>query len=170
MKIATTMVTPIPRAATRLNSPTMGLAPLREAGGNGMQILGWMPGAEVVLVKTERWQWGSDAGDTQEVLAIEAATGRVYEPRLDDVLGAHVGKRCWVRVVDAGFAKPASLEILVRVRLATALEAGEAESDVPVEKRCGDLEETWEFDYSSAYEVKQVSNEQPLVLFRAAAE
>ncbi len=62
------------------------IAPAREAGGNGMQILGWMPGPSVVLVKTERWQWGSDAGDIQQVLAIEASTGRVYEPRLDDVL------------------------------------------------------------------------------------
>src|SRR4051812_46189205 len=39
------------------------MAPAREVGGNGMQILGWMPGASVVLVKTERWQWGSDADD-----------------------------------------------------------------------------------------------------------
>jgi len=143
------------------------MAPLREAGGNGMQILGWMPGAAVVLVKTERWQWGSDADDTQQVLAIEAATGRVYEPRLDDILGAHAGKRCWMHVVDAGFANPGSLEILVRVKLATALEADEAEVDVPVEKRCGPLEETWKFDYSSAYDVKQVANGQPLLLFRS---
>lgn len=118
-------------------------------------------------MKTERWQWGSDAGDTQQVLAIEAATGRVYEPRLDDILEAHAGRRCWMHVEDAGFANPASIEILVRVRLATALEANEAEDDVPPEKRCGSPEETWKFDYSSAYEVKQVSNEQPLVLFRS---
>ena len=144
------------------------MAPLREAGGNGMQILGWMPGAAVVLVKTERWQWGSDAGDTQQVLAIEAATGRVYEPRLDDILGAHAGKRCLLHVADAGFANPGRLEILVRVKLATALEADEAEGDVPAEKRCGSLEETWEFDYSSAYAVKQVSNSRPLVLFRSS--
>ena len=48
------------------------LAPERAAGGNGMQILGWMPGSSIVLMKTERWQWGSDATDTQQVLAIEA--------------------------------------------------------------------------------------------------
>jgi len=68
----------------RANSPyqlAYFMAPLREAGGNGMRILGWMPGHSVVLVKTERWQWGSDAGDAQQVLAIEASTGRVYEPR-----------------------------------------------------------------------------------------
>ncbi len=38
------------------------IAPARDAGGNGMQILGWMPGISVVLVKAERWQWGSDGG------------------------------------------------------------------------------------------------------------
>ena len=143
------------------------MAPAREAGGNGMQILGWMPGASVVLVKTERWQWGSDAGDTQQVLAIEAATGRVYEPRLDDILEAHRGKRCRFHVEDAGFASRTSLQILLRVKLATAYDVDETEDDVPPDQRCGDLEETWNFDYSSAYEVKQVSNRQPLLLFRS---
>jgi hypothetical protein len=143
------------------------IAPARDAGGNGMQILGWMPGPSVVLVKTERWQWGSDAGDIQQVLAIEASTGRVYEPRLDDILEAHRGKQCWFRVEDAGFADRASVEILVRVKLATAHDADETKDDVPLEKRCGDLEETWNFDYSSAYEVKQVSNHQPLLLFQS---
>jgi hypothetical protein len=131
-----------------------------------MQILGWMPGHSVVLVKTQRWQWGSDAGDIQQVLAIEASTGRVNEPRLDDILEAHRGKQCWLRVADAGFANPVSLEILIRVKLATAHDVDETEDDVPPQKRCEDLEETWNFDYSSAYEVKQVSNEQPLLLFR----
>ena len=68
---------------------------------------------------------------------------------------------------DAGFANSTSLEILVRVKLATAYDLDETEDDVPPEKRCGDLEETWNFDYSSAYEVKQVSNQQPLLLFRS---
>jgi hypothetical protein len=143
------------------------MAPARDAGGNGMQILGWMPGPSVVLVKTERWQWGSDAGDIQQVLAIEASTGRVYEPRLDDILAAHRGKQCWFRVEDAGFANSTSVEILLRVKLATAHDVDETEDDVPTKKRCGNLEETWNFDYSSAYEVKQVSNQQPLMLFRS---
>jgi len=143
------------------------MAPARDAEGNGMQILGWMPGPSVVLVKTERWQWGSDAGDIQQVLAIEASTGRVYEPRLDDILAAHRGKQCWFRVKDAGFSSSTSLEILLRVQLATAHDVDETEDDVPPEKRCGNLEETWNFDYSSAYEVKQVSNQQPLMLFRS---
>ena len=76
-----------------------------------MQILGWMPGSSIVLVKTERWQWGSDAGDIQHVLAIEASTGRVYEPNLDDILVAHSGKQCWFRVEDVGFANRTSPEI-----------------------------------------------------------
>jgi hypothetical protein len=145
------------------------IPPAREAGGNGMQILGWMPGAAVVLVKTERWQWGSDAGDIQQVLAIEAPTGRVYEPRLDDILEAHRGKQCWFHVEDAGFANPVRPEILVRVKLRTAYDADETEKDVPAQKRCGNLEETWKFDCGSACELKQVSNQQPLLLFRPAA-
>ncbi len=143
------------------------IAPSRDAGGNGMQILGWMPGHAVVLVKTERWQWGSDAEDIQQVLAIEASTGRVYEPRLDDILEAHSGKNCRLRVERAGFANRTSLQIIVRVKLATAHDVDETDEDVPPEKRCGDLEETWNFDYSSAYEAKQVSNQQPLLLFQS---
>ena len=143
------------------------IPPARDNEGNGMQILGWMPGPSVVLVRTERWQWGSDAGDIQQVLAIEAPTGRVYEPRLDDILAAHSDKQCWFHVQDAGFASRTSLEILLRVTLATAHDVDETEDDVPPEKRCGDLEEAWNFDYSSAYEAKQVSNQQPLLLFRS---
>lgn len=146
------------------------LAPERAAGGNGMQILGWMPGSSIVLVKTERWQWGSDAEDTQQVLAIEAPTGRVYEPNLEDILAAHRGKQCSLRVQDAGFGNRTRLEILVRVKLATATDVDDTIDDVPPEKRCGDLVETWSFDYSSAYEVKQVSNQQQLLLFRSTRQ
>jgi hypothetical protein len=145
------------------------IPPERGAEGDGMQILGWMPGSSIVLVKTERWQWGSDAGDIQQVLAIEASTGRVYEPNLDDILVAHSGKQCWLRVEDVGFANRTSLEILMRVKLTTATEVDETVDDVPPVKRCGNLEETWSFDYSSAYDVKQVSNPQQLRLFRSPA-
>ena len=144
------------------------LAPARDAEGNGMQILGWMPGSSIVLVKTERWQWGSDAGDAQQILAIEAATGLVYEPNLDDILQAHSGKQCSLRIEDAGFANRKTIEILVRVKLTTATDADETLEDIPAAKRCGDLAETWIFDYSSAYEVKQGSNQQPLLLFRSS--
>jgi hypothetical protein len=143
------------------------MAPQREADGNGMQIPGWMPGHSVVLVKTERWQWGSDAEDGQQVLAIEASTGRVYEPRLEDILEAHSGKLCSLRVEDAGFANRTTFEILVRVKLATMLDVDETEEHVPPEKRCANPEETWDFDYSSAYNVKRVSSRQPLLLFRS---
>ena len=143
------------------------MAPARDAGGNGMQILGWMPGHSVVLVRTERWQWGSDAGDTQQILAIEASTGLVYEPRLEDILDAHAGRQCGFSVENAGFANRTTIEVLVRVKLATTYEEDETEADVAPEKRCGNLEETWDFDYSSAYEVKRASNEQPLLLFQS---
>jgi hypothetical protein len=101
------------------------------------------------------------------VLAIEAPTGRVYEPRLDDILDAHRGKRCSFRVEDAGLASRSKFEILVRVKLATAHDVEETDADVPPQERCGQLEETWDFDYSSAYEVRQASNRQPLLLFRS---
>jgi hypothetical protein len=143
------------------------IAPEREAGGDGMQILGWMPGTSVVLVKVEQWQWGSDASDIQRVLAIDAAKGLVYEPKLSDILEAHSGKQYRVRLEDAGFANRSSLEILVRVKLVTAYDSDDSINSVPPAKRCTDLEETWNFNYSSAYEVKRVSNGQRLLRFRS---
>jgi hypothetical protein len=143
------------------------IAPERGTGGDGIQILGWMPGSSIVLVRMEQWQWGSDAIDIQRVLAIEASKGLVYEPRLSDISEAHRGKQCRLRLEDAGFANPKSLEILVRVKLVTAYDADESIDDVPPVKRCNGLEETWNFNYSSAYEVTQVSNRQRLLLFRS---
>lgn len=143
------------------------IAPERGAGGDGMQILGWMPGSSVVLVKVEQWQWGSDASDIQRLLAIDASKGLVYEPKLSDILEAHAGKQCGLRLEDAGFAMGTSLEILVRVKLATAYEVDGSPDDVPPAKRCGDLEETWNFNYSSAYEVTRVANGQHLLVFRS---
>jgi hypothetical protein len=143
------------------------IAPERGTGGDGMQILGWMPGSSVVLVRVEQWQWGSDATDIQRLLAIEAPKGLVYEPKLSDILEAHGGKQCWVRMEDAGFANRATLEILVRVKLVTAYDSDESIDDVPPAKRCNDLEETWNFNYSSAYELTRVSNQQPPILFRS---
>jgi hypothetical protein len=143
------------------------IAPEREAGGDGIQILGWMPGSSIVLVRVEQWQWGSDAGDIQRLLAIDASKGLVYEPKLSDILEAHSGKQCWVRMEDAGFANLKSFEILVRVKLVTAYDADESIDDVPAAKRCSNLEETWNFDYGSAYSVKQISNRQLLLLFRS---
>jgi hypothetical protein len=94
------------------------------------------------------------------VLAIEASTGRVYKPNLDDILLAHTGEQCWYRVEDVGFANRTSLETLVRFKLATAHDVDETVDDVPPAKRCGGLEETWSFNYSSGYEVKKVPNQQ----------
>ncbi len=143
------------------------IAPERSTGGDGMQILGWMPGSSVVLVKVEQWQSGSDASDIQRLLAIDASKGLVYEPKLSNILEAHSGKQCGLRLEDAGFANGTSLEILVRVKLATAYEVDEPPDDVPPAKRCGDLEETWNFNYSSAYEVTRVANGQHLLVFRS---
>jgi hypothetical protein len=143
------------------------IAPEREAGGDGMQILGWMPGSSIVLVRVEQWQWGSDASDIQRLLAIDASKGLVYEPKLSDILEAHSGKQCWVRMEDAGFANQTSLEILVHVKLVTAYDSDESPGDVPAAKRCNDIEEVWDFNYSSAYEVTQVANPQRLLLFRS---
>lgn len=143
------------------------IAPEREAGGNGIQILGWMPGSSIVLIKVEQWQWGSDAGDIQRVLAIDASRGLVYEPRLSDILEAQKGKQCGVRLEDAGFANSTRLEILVRVKLVTAYDSDGSIDDVPTAKRCNDIQETWDFDYSSAYDVRRISNRQQLLRFRS---
>jgi hypothetical protein len=55
--------------------------------------------------------------------------------------------------------------ILVRAKFFIALEVDEAESDVPVAKRCENTEETWSFNYATG-EIKQVANAEPLQLFK----
>ncbi len=144
------------------------IAPERPLSANGMQILGWMPGASILLAKVVQYQWGSDAEIVQRLLAIEAPTGRVYEPNLADILKAHPRRQCTFNLEGAGFANRTSFEVLVRVRLSTYYDADETLDDVPPQKRCEDVEETWNFDYSSAYEVKRASNQQPLLLFTGA--
>jgi hypothetical protein len=139
------------------------IAPRPLAMGNGMEILGWS--SDLLLVRTEQWQYGSDAEDTQGVIAIHPATGMVYEPNLEAIPQAHKGKRCSYRVLDAGFAAGTEMTILVRARLSTAIEPPDTEEDVPEAERCGNAEETWSFNLHTG-ETKQVANTVPLQLFR----
>ncbi|HEV2248846.1 MAG TPA: hypothetical protein VGW37_19550, partial [Terriglobia bacterium] len=48
------------------------MPPERTTQQNGMEILGWARNSSMLLVLTEQWQVGSDAADTQQVLAIDA--------------------------------------------------------------------------------------------------
>jgi hypothetical protein len=139
--------------------------PKRDLAENGMEILGWARNSKMLLAKTELWQFGSDAADQQQVLALDASTGVVYEPELEAMLQGRKDKQCAFRVTDAGFSSDTNVVILVRAKFFTALEVDETESDVPAAKRCGNTEETWSFNYATG-EVKQVGNAETLHLFK----
>ena len=75
------------------------MPPQRDASENGMEILGWAKKSRMLLLMTEQWQYGSDASDRQQVLAIDAGSGMVYEPNLEAMLEERKGcKQCWFRV------------------------------------------------------------------------
>ena len=141
------------------------MPPKRAASWNGMEILGWARNSRMLLVRTEEWQWGSDAVDQQQVLAIDAGTGMVYEPELGAMLQARRDKQCAYRVKDAGFSADENVIILVRAQFYTPLDVDETEEDVPVARRCGNSEETWSFNFATG-EIRQVADTQPLLLFR----
>ena len=141
------------------------IPPKRTAVENGMEILGWAKKSSMILVKTEEWQHGSDAPDRQQVLAIDAGTGMVYEPELEAMLQARKDKQCSFRVTDAGFGAGSSVNILVRAQFSTAIDVDETEENVPAAKRCGNAEQTWSFNFGTG-EIRQVANTQPLQLFK----
>ena len=139
------------------------IPPKRDLAENGMEILGWARNSSMLLARTERWQFGSDAPDIQQVLAVDAATGEVYEPELEAMLQGREDKQCAFRITDAGFSSDRNVIILVQAKFFTALEVDETEADVPVAKRCGNTEQTWSFNYATG-EIKQVGNAEPLHL------
>ncbi len=141
------------------------ISPKRTAVENGMEILGWAKHSSMFLVKTEEWQRGSDAPDRQRILAIDAGTGMVYEPELEAMIQAHKEKQCSFRVTDAGFGADKSVNILVRAQFSTAIDVDETEEDVPPAKRCGNVEETWSFNFGTG-EIKRVANTQRLQLVK----
>ena len=143
------------------------MPPMRDASENGMEILGWANNSRMVLVRTEKYQSAGDAVDTQQVLAIDAATGEVYEPELEAMvqLPEHKDKQCLFRLTDAGFSADRNVNILVRAQFSTALDVDETEEDVPPAKRCGKAEETWSFNFATG-EIKQVTNVEALLLFK----
>ena len=141
------------------------IPPTRDLAGNGMEILGWARNSRMLLVKTELWQWGSDAHGKQQLLAVDASTGEVYEPELEAMLQGHKGKQCEFRISDAGFSPDKNVIILVRAKFFSAVDVGDTEADVPVAKRCGTTDETWSFNYANG-EIKQVGNAEPLLLFK----
>lgn len=141
------------------------MPPKRDATANGMEILGWARESRMVLAKTEEWQIGSDAPDTQEVVAIDAGTGMVYAPNLEEMLDQRKDKRCMFRVTDAGFRAGENVDILVRAQFSTFFDVDETEADVPLTKRCDKKEETWSFDFANG-EIKRVTNSEPLLLYK----
>lgn len=141
------------------------IPPTRDLAGNGMEILGWARNSRMLLVKTELWQWGSDAHGKQQLLAVDASTGEVYEPELEAMLQGHKGKQCEFRISDAGFSPDKNVIILVRAKFFSAVDVGDTEADTPVAQRCGTAEETWSFNYATG-EIKRVGNAEPLVLFK----
>lgn len=78
-----------------------------------MEILGWAPNSSLLLVETEEWQEGSDAPDQQQVLAVDARTGIVYEPNLEAMLETHKDKQCSFRITGAGFGAGRDVDVLV---------------------------------------------------------
>ena len=116
-------------------------------------------------MQTDQWQYGSDGPDRQQVVAVDAATGIVYEPELEALVEGRNDKRCAFRVTDAGFSSDRNVVILIRVKFFTFFEVGETEADVPAEKRCKRAEETWSFNYATG-EIKEVGNEEQLHLFK----
>jgi hypothetical protein len=95
------------------------MPPKRTAAGNGLEILGWAKASRMILVKTEEWQNGSDAPDTQQALAIDIETGLIYEPELQAMLQTRKDKQCSFRVADAGFSAEKNIDILVRAKFST---------------------------------------------------
>jgi hypothetical protein len=141
------------------------MPPHRTASANGMEILGWRRRSSIVLVQTEAWQMGSDALDAQQVLAIDAGNGMVYEPNLAEMMDDRKDKQCMFRIKDAGFRTGEGIAILVRAQISTFYEPGDEEADVAPAKRCQETEETWSFDFDTG-EVKRVPNSEPLQAFK----
>lgn len=141
------------------------MPPRLEAQGNGMQILGWARKSRMLLAQTEAWPIGSDAADTQQVLAIDAATGIVYEPNLGAMLDDRKDKQCMFRVTDAGFGAGRNVVIMVRAQIFTFYEPPDEEVDVPPAKRCEKSEETWSFNFANG-EIKRIANSEPLHIFK----
>jgi hypothetical protein len=140
------------------------MPPKRTAVENGMEILGWAKSSSMLLVTTEEWQMGSDAPDTQQVLAIDAGTGMVYEPELEAMLQSRKDKQCSFRVANAGFGAERSVNILVRAQFSTAIDVDETEEDVAPAMRCENAEETWSFNFGTG-EIRRVADTHPLQLF-----
>jgi hypothetical protein len=101
----------------------------------------------------------------QQVLAVDAATGVVYEPELEALLENRSDKKCAFRVTDAGFSSDRNVVILIRAKFFTPVDVDEAEADVPAAKRCKRTEETWSFNYATG-ETKEAGNTEPLHLFK----
>ncbi len=125
--------------------------------GNGMQILGWEKSGSVLLVKTNRWQEASDAGNGEDVLAIDAEFGFVYKPDLSELMQGRDPDRCDMQILDAALAPGKSVNIVVRVQFNTFIDVDEMKKDVKPEPNCNATRETWSFDFNTG-RIHQVSD------------
>jgi hypothetical protein len=130
-----------------------------------MQILGWARHSRMLLVRTEQWQYGSDADDVEQVLAIDADTGMLYEPNLSSLLQDRKDAQCMFRVVDAGFTATRNVEILVRAKVSTEINPDQELEEIPASKRCADAVETWSFNFATG-ETRKVNDVESFQLFR----
>ena len=122
------------------------IPPNRTAVENGMEILGWAKHSSMLLVQTEEWQLRFRTHpDRQQVLAIDAGTGMVYQPDLEEMIKVRIEKQCLFRVVDAGFGADKSVNILVRAHFSTALDVDETEEDVSSRKALWQRRRNMEF-------------------------
>src|SRR5262249_22316263 len=106
------------------------IPPERWNAENGIKILGWAEGSSMLLILTEKWQFASDAGDSQGVMAIDAQSGMLYDCDLGSVFTELKDEQCNVRVTDAGFDPNYRLNILVRAEVATEPDVDETLEDV----------------------------------------
>lgn len=139
------------------------MPPMRDAVENGMQILGWARNSRLLLVRTEAWQQASDAGGREQVLAVDAGNGMVYDPDLEEMLQDKKQRQCGFFVNDAGFASDGNVDILVRAKFYTFIDDEETLEDIPPAKRCVPGIETWSFNFANG-EIKQVPNTERLQL------
>jgi hypothetical protein len=133
------------------------IPPESYAYGNGMKILGWEKSGSVLLARTDQWQEGSDALDTEGVLAIDASSGLVYTPDLSAMMAGRLkNDRCYMRILDAALGPSRGVNIIVRAQFKTFIDFDERKEDITPASNCNDTKETWSFDFDNG-RIRQLS-------------
>jgi len=101
-----------------------------------MKILGWAQTSQTGIGANRAMAVRFDAPDLQQVLAIDAGTGEVYEPQLEALLQNRKDKQCTFRVTDAGFKLGQRRRNSGSSEVFHGRGSRRTEADVPVAKRC----------------------------------